>query len=134
MVTVSLDCTSAKLTWQHHLAVWLWIGWLSVYAVILIVMPPILWFAAQGHEQCRTISTWFVSIMVILLAIPCDRKYQPKWCMELGEWIARRATEYFHMKCVFEDEDALKKAKIFAIYTQILRRQIRKYSAYHVTP
>jgi len=49
--------------------------------------------------------------MVILLAIPCDRKYQPKWCMELGEWIARRATEYFHMKCVFEDEDAIKKAK-----------------------
>jgi 2-acylglycerol O-acyltransferase 2 len=106
--TVTLDCSKAQVSWRHHVAVWLWIGWLAYYLIVLAALPFLLYYVVfRKDEACIRFLTWFVGVKLVLLLIPCDRKYQPKWAMDLGDWIAKGAVEYFHMKVVFEDEAAL---------------------------
>lgn len=109
--TTTMDHSKATRTWQHHLALWLWIGWIFWYLVLLIVTPPIIYVAlVQGQDWARR-TCWYATLVFFVLSIiPCDRKYQPQWCLQIGDFIASRSVEYFQMKVIVEDEDLLSKS------------------------
>lgn len=105
------DYSDAQINWRHTIALWLWIGWITFYLVILIIVPPIICYAAIYNDPTsKTFLFYFTTIMFLFMVIPCERKYQPKWALDIGGWIARHAVEYFKMKVLFEDEEALRKS------------------------
>ena len=110
-LTIGLDRSGVPLTWEHHLAVWLWIGWIFWYLLLLLVFPPII-YAAAVHDVAWARSTCYYTglILFVFAILPCDRKCQPQWCLNIGDFIALRATEYFNMQVLIEDEDSLKKS------------------------
>lgn len=107
----TLDHSKATLGLEHHLALWLWIGWIFWYLILLIAFPPIVYLAlVEGQEWARR-TCWYTGWTFLVLAvIPCERKYQPKWCLQIGDFIATRAVEYFRMVVLIEDEDLLSKS------------------------
>ena len=109
---VVLDHSAVTLGWAHTLAVWLWIGWLTVYLAILCGLPVVVYQGVfAGSELARTGLLWFLGIMSVLAIVPNESKTQPQWALDLGAWMAKRSAEYFRCKVVVEDPEALKLAK-----------------------
>jgi len=110
--TITLDHRDAKLNWRHHVAVWLWIGWLFFYVIVLAVLPVGLYFGfVAQHRGIQLAMYWFFGIMGVLMVIPCEEKLQPKWAINLGSWMTRHAAAYFRVRVIIEDAEALKLAK-----------------------
>jgi 2-acylglycerol O-acyltransferase 2 len=135
--TVTMDFTDAKPPgFSHHAALWVWIGWITFYLVFLISLPFLYLYA-------KWLLGAILGILLISFVYPVERKIQPKvrcavrtcdaltkdllrissiiiktqWGWKLAEWAMRRAAEYFKMKVVVEDVDALKASApcIFAL-------------------
>ena len=108
---IVFDKSGCKVTWSHTLALWLWIGWITVYLVLLMVLPPLLYFGLYlQNAACKSILFYLTTTLFVFAVLPCERKVQPQWAKDIGDWIAHRACEYFSIKVVLEDEEALSKA------------------------
>ena len=186
---VVIDKTdSSPPTLEHHLAMHIWMGWIGLYAVILLAasvagltysasrffgrLPDIKTTSGSpnkfdlldatysaGNGSCHypyntsrysygmadtvipladsidisTISKPFVNIMIdilvrlsqwaiaicgslslltiIISAIAPLNKHgspNPKWCLSIGNWIMNRGAEYFKLKVVLEDYEAMR--------------------------
>ena len=84
----------------QYLAAFVWVGW-------FVLLPVLL---------CLTIAAYFYSSIafVVLVAIistailyPLDRDSQPAWGYAFNHWLMLRGTEYFGLKVIAEDWDAL---------------------------
>ena len=98
-LVVSLDKSHVPRGMFQYLGVWFWVGTIFWYLVFLIGTP--LFY--------HTI-TWkiWASLLVVATLVPCDRRFQPQICFDFGAWIIRKSVEYFHVKVVLLNEEAVR--------------------------
>lgn len=108
--TVTLDRTGAKRGFLHYLAVFFWIGWTFFYFCFFLSLPLL-------YMYCKPLLTAIVGLMLISAFTPIKRELQPKFIYKFGEWVMHKAADYFNMKIIVEDKEALDKCKqvIFTI-------------------
>lgn len=104
------DKSSATRGFSHYVAIFFWIGWTTFYFFFTLSLP-LLWI------YNKPLLTAISGLIMISALLPIKRKLQPKWAYSLGEWAMHKAAEYFHMKMVVEDKEALEKSGpvIFAL-------------------
>lgn len=92
-----------KLTFWHYLALWIWVGWITFYLFLAIVLVIIAYF--------WSIKAVLIVVGIFLLAmIPTvDPEKQPKMCYDFGDWIIKKGLDYFSVRVFFEDEKAVEK-------------------------
>ena len=67
----SIDKSQAQRGFLHHLAVWIWIGWIFFYFVLFGTLPFLYFYAP-------TFLTAVVWIMIFSAFMPIDERCQPK--------------------------------------------------------
>ena len=67
----SIDESQAQRGFLHHLAVWIWIGWLFFYFVLFASLPLLYFYAP-------TFLTAVVWMMIFSAFMPIDERCQPK--------------------------------------------------------
>lgn len=60
------------------------------------------------YSYNKTMLTVWTGLLVVATLLPCDRKLQPKQCYDFGAWVAQRAVEYFHLKMILVDAEAVR--------------------------
>lgn len=94
------------------LAVWLWLGWIANYWLSLVLgclFAHLRWHATLG---C------LVGAYAVMVALPCQAGVSTALGSAAGKWIVERAAEYFSLRVLFEDADAIRDAAtplIFAL-------------------
>ena len=108
--TITIDKSNAKRDFTHFFAIWLWIGWTFFYLAFTLLLPILYLYS-------KKLLTVIIGLMIISIVSPVDRKSQPKWGYAIGDWILLKANEYFRIKMIVEDVDALKSSgnAIFAM-------------------
>lgn len=100
---VTLDRRNATRGLFAYLSVFFWIGWISFYFFFLFLVGPLLYIYNQHTVLYAIIG--FISVSAVL---PINRKLQPEFLMRFGEVVMHYAADYFKIKVVVEDVDALK--------------------------
>ena len=101
--TITLDKSQTTRTWAHYFAVWVWVGSIFWYLVFLVSLPFF-------HETSAW-RTW-AAVLVVATLVPCDERLQPQICVDFGRWVIRRAVEYFHIKMIVLDAEAVRCALV----------------------
>jgi hypothetical protein len=94
----------------HYLAIWFWIGWTFVYATVFFWLPLLYLYQ-------RALLTAIIGLMTLSLFYPINRKLQPKWGYAIAEVAMKKALEYFQLRMILEDPEAIEKCgvSIFAM-------------------
>ena len=98
-----VDESATKRNFSHYLAVFLWIGWMTFYVHFIFIIGPLL------YRYYMPAFTAIIGLMVLSAVYPIGKSYQPAWGYALGRWIMSRCLEYFRMKVILEDKEALEK-------------------------
>ncbi|KAJ1431239.1 diacylglycerol acyltransferase [Ochromonadaceae sp. CCMP2298] len=101
--TVTLDKSKVKRGIMNYVAVFLWIGWTNFYFNFTLAIPLL-------YMYNKTLLSVLTGAILLSAFSSIDRKKQPKWCWRLGEYVMRRSAEYFHVRMIVEDREALEKA------------------------
>lgn len=96
---VSLDKSNVPRGFMQYLGVWFWVGTIFWYLVFLVGIPL--------FYNTMTWKLW-ATVLVVATLVPCDRRYQPKICFDFGAWVIRKSVEYFHVKVVLLNEEAVR--------------------------
>ena len=96
---VTLDKSSIPRGFFQYLGVWFWVGTIFWYLMYLTGLP--LFYHTATWK-------WWTLILIIATVIPCDRKYQPKFCFDFGSWIIRKSVEYFHVKMILLNPESVR--------------------------
>lgn len=102
---VTLDRSKVKRGIAAYAAMWLWVGWIAFYFVLIITLPLLIVYA-------KIPLTVIFGLIVISAVYPIKVSQQPSWGLALGRWAMEGAADYFHIKIVVEDPSAIEKAGV----------------------
>ncbi len=71
------DKRSSSIGLSHYIAVFLWLGWIGSYFLLLGLIILMYYYSLKA---CLT----FLCFIVLITFIPVDRDTQPKWGFEIG--------------------------------------------------
>jgi hypothetical protein len=97
------DRSGATIGPGHYAALWLWLGWLFIYLIFLVTLPI-------SYQPLRIPWILFVILIIISALFSVNRKAQPHFTVSLGAWILNKAADYFQLKVILEDSEAISKA------------------------
>lgn len=108
--TVIVDKSDIQRDFTHYFAMFFWIGWMSFFFFFTLSAPLL-------YMYCTPLFTVLLGLIVASALSPITRSRQPQFCYAMGDWTMRKASEYFRMKVVAEDLEALEKSGtgIFAV-------------------
>ena len=71
-------------TWKHFLAVYLWLGWVSMYTISLLALAMVLYGGANPVYLGSLLAPW-----AVLSVWPGLHDDDPEWGHKIGAWIMR---------------------------------------------
>jgi diacylglycerol O-acyltransferase 2, plant len=107
---VTFDRSKATRGVSCYLAMWVWVGWITFYCAFILSLPLLFMYA-------KVLLSIIVGLMILSAVTTIDPKKQPAWGYAIGRWAMEGAADYFRIKIVVEDPEAVEKSgvAIFAI-------------------
>jgi len=108
--TITLDRSNAKRGIYQYLAILIWLGWPCFYFISMLTLP-------LAYNYCPVYLIGVTCLMVFSAFMPIHRASQPQWGKRLGNFILFKAADYFRIRMILVDEEAVRVAgpSIFAI-------------------
>ncbi len=97
-LTLVADKRGAPVTLEHYAAVFLWLGWISSYFLLLALLIFLYFKSIKAF-------TVYLAVIVYVTFVPINKKTQPKWGFQIASWIMHKAQEYFGVRLYFEDKN-----------------------------
>lgn len=101
--TTTLDRSNASRSFNQYLSVWLWIGWITFY----IALPLILYVLYKANLFA------FVALITLILIsafTTIDKRKQPKLAFQFGEWLMNNSADFYQMRMILEDKEKVEKS------------------------
>ena len=98
--TVTLSKLNTQLNWSHYFAVYIWIGWLNFYIVLIFLLPVLF-------NLNRFLFSILLGFIIISALLPVNRELQPKIFYDFGNWLLSKGSEYFHVEEIQKHSPAI---------------------------
>ena len=104
-VVADLSESRKNISFQHYLALFLWLGW-------LFTLPLFFFVIVVSYFYSKIVFTILLGILVFASIYPLSKPFQPSFGTKIGDWMMTMASQYFGLILVIENRELLNKSKV----------------------